>query len=50
MLCLLVIQEGDPYVTRSHKMVNKSIFGATEILCILKEEKMLIIMVKKILW
>ena len=35
------------FVTHSHKMVYKSIFGATELFYNLKEEKMLIIMVKK---
>ena len=34
-------------VTCSHKMIDKSHFGTIEILYILKEEKMLIIMVKK---
>ena len=36
-------------VTGSHKMVYKSHFGTTEILYILKEEKMLIIVVKKMI-
>ena len=35
------------FVTRSHKMVYKLHFGTIEILYILKEEKMLIIVVKK---
>ena len=37
------------FVTRSHKMIDKSHFDTIEILYILKEEKMLIIVVKKMI-